>query len=73
MEQLTRDAGLSSFAFSFWKLYYTLPSMELTFPFLIFIKSKQTKPLSIVSVNYQSVPPTQGLFPFLLLHPIGNI
>ena len=46
MEQLTRDAGLSSFAFSFWKLYYMLPSVELTFPFLVFIKDKQTKSLS---------------------------
>ena len=59
MEQLTRDAGLSSFAFSFWKLYYMLPSMELTFPFLVFIKNKQTKPLSMMcqrTIN-QFLPP----------------
>lgn len=70
MEQLTRDAGLSSFAFSFWKLYYTFHGADFSFSGF---HKRQTKPLSIVSVNYQSVPPTQGLFPFLLLHPIGNI
>lgn len=75
-EQLTIDAGLSSFAFSFWKLYCMLPSTVLTFPFLVFIKYKPTnqqkKPLSIIcqqSTN-QFLPPRVSFF--LLPSPPPN-
>ena len=79
MEQLTIGAGLSSFAFSFWKLYCMLPSTVLTLPFLVFIKYKQTNQQKNHFLLYVNKVPINSSHPgslfsfFLLPHPIRNI